>query len=46
MSAFTYCLATKVVAIAGFLALVVYGHPWWVLLCFPVVASVDGEIEP
>lgn len=45
MSGYTYCLLSKAIAIAGFVTLVIYDSPWLGLLCFLVVASVDGEIK-
>ena len=45
MNAFVYCLLTKVVAVAGFVALVIHDYPWWGLLCFLVVSFVEGKKE-
>jgi len=45
MSNYWYCLASKAIAVSGFVALAVNGSPWWGLCCFYVVASIDGKLE-
>ena len=40
-----YLLASKAIAVAGFVTLAINGSPWWGLCCFIVVAYVESNKE-
>lgn len=45
MNAYWYCLLSKVVAVTGFVTLAMDDKPWLGLLCFIVLASIDGPLK-
>jgi hypothetical protein len=46
MNGYWYCMASKIIAVAGFVTLVIFDYPWWGLMCFVCIATLDGDIKP